>query len=208
MARSPSAAGPLRVVAPLLFVADAQGGGEGGGEHRPQRAAGVAPNKVEREAERVVELEQSQVAVGGLHGGAHGEPDAALRVDGALPVIDYIVEGERPYAGPDNFDEPRLRVLAGRVFDRSNDIAASMTNHSSSIDPAPADARLSQLGGLPMLVLHGTADPMFPPAHGKAIADAIPGARLVELGGIGHQLPPPHTWDLLIDTMIDHTERT
>lgn len=44
-------------------------------------------------------------------------------------TIDYVVEGERPYAGPGNFDEARLRALAARVFDRSNDMAASMTNH-------------------------------------------------------------------------------
>jgi pimeloyl-ACP methyl ester carboxylesterase len=120
-------------------------------------------------------------------------------------VIDHIVEGERPYAGPGNFDEPRLRAIAGRVFDRTNDIAASMANHFILREDAPGDARLSRLEGLPTLVLHGTADPMFPPAHGRAIADAIPGARLVELDGVGHQLPPPSTWEFLIDTLIEHT---
>jgi pimeloyl-ACP methyl ester carboxylesterase len=91
------------------------------------------------------------------------------------------------------------------VFDRTNDIAASMANHSILDDAGPADARLSQLRGLPTLVLHGTADPLFPPAHGRALADAIPGARLIELDDVGHQLPPPHTWELLVDTLIEHT---
>jgi pimeloyl-ACP methyl ester carboxylesterase len=122
-------------------------------------------------------------------------------------VVEHIVEGERPYAGPGNFDEPRLRAVAARVFDRTNDIAASLTNHFILQDGDPADTRLSRIRGLPTLVLHGTADPMFPPAHGKALADAIPGARLVELDDVGHQLPPPHLWPLLIDTLIDHTER-
>lgn len=120
-------------------------------------------------------------------------------------VIDHIVEGERPYAGPGNFDEPRLRALAGTVFDRSNDIAASMANHFIIDDDGSADTRLSRLRGLPTLVLHGTADPMFPPAHGKALADTIPGARLIELDDVGHQLPPPHTWELLVNTLIEHT---
>jgi pimeloyl-ACP methyl ester carboxylesterase len=122
-------------------------------------------------------------------------------------VIDFIVEGERPYAGPGNFDEPRLRALAGHVFDRTNDMAASLTNHFIAPDNGPADARLSQLDGLPTLVLHGTADPMLPLAHGRALADAIPGARLIELDDVGHQLPPPHTWDMLVDALIKHTEQ-
>jgi pimeloyl-ACP methyl ester carboxylesterase len=120
-------------------------------------------------------------------------------------VIDHIVEGERPYAGPGNFDEPRLRAIAGRVFDRTNDIAASMTNHFLLDSDGPSDPRLSRLEGLPTLVVHGTADPLLPLAHGGALADAIPGARLIELHDVGHQLPPPHTWERLIDTLIDHT---
>jgi pimeloyl-ACP methyl ester carboxylesterase len=120
-------------------------------------------------------------------------------------VIDHIVEGERPYAGPGNFDEPRLRAIAGRVFDRTNDIAASKTNHFLLDSDGPSDPRLSRLEGLPTLVVHGTADPLLPVAHGRALADAVPGARLIELHDVGHQLPPPHTWERLIDTLIDHT---
>lgn len=120
-------------------------------------------------------------------------------------VIDSIVEAERPYAGPGNFDEPRLRAIAGRVFDRTDNVAASMTNHPLLVGDGPADPRLSRLEGLPTLVMHGTADPLFPPAHGRALAEAIPGARLIELDDVGHQLPPPHTWQRLVDTLIEHT---
>jgi pimeloyl-ACP methyl ester carboxylesterase len=120
-------------------------------------------------------------------------------------VVDHIVEENRPYAGPGNFDEPRVRALAGRVFDRSNDIAASLANHFLLDSDEPGHARLDELGGLPTLVLHGTADPLFPPGHGRALADAIPGARLVELEGVGHELPPPSAWALLVDTLIEHT---
>jgi pimeloyl-ACP methyl ester carboxylesterase len=38
----------------------------------------------------------------------------------------------------------------------------------------------------PTLVVHGTEDPLVPPANGVALARAIPGARLVELPGCGH----------------------
>ncbi len=120
-------------------------------------------------------------------------------------VIEHIVEGERPYAGPGTFDERRVRAIAGRVVDRSTDVAASLTNHFLLEDDGPVDQRLHRLEGLPTLVVHGTADPLFPAAHGRALADAIPGARLIELDDVGHQLPPPRTWGRLIDALVEHT---
>ena len=38
-----------------------------------------------------------------------------------------------------------------------------------------------------------------------ALAFDVPGAQLIELQNIGHQLPPPHTWERLIGTLIEHT---
>ncbi len=120
-------------------------------------------------------------------------------------VIDWVVEGERPYAGPRDFSESRLRELAARAFDRTSDMAASMTNHFVLDDGGAEGLRLSELAGVPTLVLHGTADPMFPPAHGRALAESIPGARLIELDGVGHQLPPVRTWDLVVGAIVEHT---
>jgi pimeloyl-ACP methyl ester carboxylesterase len=54
-------------------------------------------------------------------------------------------------------------------------------------------------------VLHGSADPLFPLAHGEALRDAIPGARLVVLEGGGHQQPPPALWELTISELTAHT---
>jgi pimeloyl-ACP methyl ester carboxylesterase len=46
---------------------------------------------------------------------------------------------------------------------------------------------------------------MFPLPHGKVLAESIPGARLIELDGVGHQLPPPDMWDLVVDALFAHT---
>jgi pimeloyl-ACP methyl ester carboxylesterase len=46
-------------------------------------------------------------------------------------------------------------------------------------------ARLPSLA-VPTLVVHGTEDPLIPVENGRAIAGAVPGARLVELPGCGH----------------------
>ena len=121
-------------------------------------------------------------------------------------VVRYLVEIDRPYAGAATFDEPRRRAVAARVADRSRDVAASLANHWLVLGRGePVPGRLSDLVGLPTLVVHGTDDPLFPPAHGRALAAAIPGARLIELEGVGHELPPPGTWDVLVDALVRHT---
>jgi pimeloyl-ACP methyl ester carboxylesterase len=57
---------------------------------------------------------------------------------------------------------------------------------------------------VPPLVIHGTADPIFPIGHGLAISQAVAGARLVRLEGGGHELHPAH-WDTVIAAITRHT---
>ena len=52
----------------------------------------------------------------------------------------------------------------------------------------------------PTVVIHGRADKLMRPAGGRAIADAIPGARLVLFDGMGHNLPEP-LWDDIISEL-------
>ena len=54
---------------------------------------------------------------------------------------------------------------------------------------------------VPALVLQGTEDPMFRPAHGEALAREVPGARLVLLEGAGHELPK-QVWDVAIAEIV------
>jgi pimeloyl-ACP methyl ester carboxylesterase len=58
---------------------------------------------------------------------------------------------------------------------------------------------------VPTLVLHGTTDPLFPLEHGRSLARIIPGARLVELDGVGHQQPPYERWDVAVAALLEHT---
>ncbi|GMA30133.1 alpha/beta hydrolase [Litorihabitans aurantiacus] len=116
-------------------------------------------------------------------------------------VVDWLVAGERPYAGPEGFDEETLRDLAGRVWDRSASMASASNHFVVAESATPLD--LSALRGIPTLVVHGSADPLFPPAHGEALAEALD-ARLVVLDGVGHQAPPPATWTELVPAIADH----
>ncbi|GLZ28298.1 hypothetical protein Lesp02_04880 [Lentzea sp. NBRC 105346] len=117
-------------------------------------------------------------------------------------VVDYLVEIERPFAGR-IFDEEATREVARRVVARATNVQSS-GNHwlvvgDAGEDPGP---RLGEVR-VPTLVIHGTDDPLFPPAHGEALARAIPGARLLMLDGMGHQTPPRSTWDVVVPAILD-----
>ena len=51
---------------------------------------------------------------------------------------------------------------------------------------------------VPTLVIHGTEDPLIPPQGGQETADAVPGAELVWIEGLGHEMPEP-AWPLVLD---------
>ncbi len=119
-------------------------------------------------------------------------------------VVAYLVDDAHAYAGTLPFDEDAARALAARVVSRTVDIEASTKNHLLLEGGEPLLPRLGEIRA-PTLVLHGTDDPLFPPAHGQALAAAIPGARLVLLEGMGHEVPPRPLWDQVVGSVLDHT---
>jgi pimeloyl-ACP methyl ester carboxylesterase len=48
----------------------------------------------------------------------------------------------------------------------------------------------------PTVVIHGVADPLVPVAGGRDTAANIPGARLIEIDGMGHNMPLPLVPDI------------
>lgn len=121
-------------------------------------------------------------------------------------VIDSMVEELRAFNGAHPFDEPRMRRIITRIYDRTINIAASQTNHWILDDHGePTRPRLGEISA-PTLVMHGTADPLFPVAHGEALAREIPGSRFVPLAGVGHEFPPPAVWDVVVPEILRHTQ--
>jgi pimeloyl-ACP methyl ester carboxylesterase len=116
---------------------------------------------------------------------------------------EYVVQYARMLAGPRRpFDETAMRALVRREVARARDFRAAR-NH----DAIPEDGR--ERPGLetiraPTLVIHGSADPMFPPAHGEALARQIPGARLLLLEGAGHGVDPADH-ERLVHAIVEHT---
>ena len=112
-------------------------------------------------------------------------------------VVRYLVELERPWGGS-RFDEELMTRIAERSVDHAPDIAVQLTR-SAEFGPSVRD-RLLEIQA-PAVVVHGTEDPMFPLAHGEALAAAIPGARLVALEGVGHALMPRDEWPALVEAI-------
>jgi pimeloyl-ACP methyl ester carboxylesterase len=118
-------------------------------------------------------------------------------------VIDYLIASERPLLGSHPGDEAARRAFAARVVDRSADIAASFTNHDLLDGPGRWRERLGEITA-PTLVIHGSEDPMFPPAHGIALAHEIPNASLLLLERTGHELPRT-AWGTVVPALLRHT---
>lgn len=120
--------------------------------------------------------------------------------DDPAAVVEWMVETERLYAGAD-FSEAASRARIERVLARSSNFRASQTNQALAPEGEMAPPRLAELAGLDVLVVHGANDPLFPIEHARALARMIPGARLLELDGVGHELPPQKWWPTLIDEL-------
>ncbi len=86
------------------------------------------------------------------------------------------------------FDEEAIRELAGRAYDRG--FFPGGTARQLAAVLAAAD-RTPQLAGVraPTVVIHGIDDPLIGVSGGRATAAAIPGCELVEIEGMGHDLP-------------------
>jgi pimeloyl-ACP methyl ester carboxylesterase len=118
-------------------------------------------------------------------------------------VIDYLVDYQRVLAGAERpFDEAAARDRIPREIQRAHDFAARR-NHEFLPDGELPRAPLSSIG-VPTLVIHGTADPMFPIEHGRALAEEIPGARLLPLQEAGHGIELAD-WEMIASVIVEHT---
>ena len=116
----------------------------------------------------------------------------AHQAAGMPPGVESDVALFRLFNGPVRpFDEPAARAMLELALSRATDPAAAANHHRAVWRDAPdLRAPLSSITA-PTAIVHGDQDPVFPLAHGEALAAAIPGAVLHVVPGMGHVLTSP-----------------
>lgn len=103
------------------------------------------------------------------------------------------------------FHEDRIRARAERSWERGyypEGVGRQLAAILVSPDRTPALASVTA----PTLVVHGDADPLVSPSGGEATAKAVPGAELLMVPGMGHDLPP-EAWPTVVDAIVANASR-
>ncbi|GAB3166302.1 alpha/beta fold hydrolase [Amycolatopsis sp. NPDC004378] len=99
------------------------------------------------------------------------------------------VEGYRRLGSPGYpDDEAFLLAKATLHYDRARHPVGTLRHAAAVVASGDRTAALRSVR-LPALVVHGDADPLINVSGGKATAEAIPGAELLVIPGMGHNLP-------------------
>jgi pimeloyl-ACP methyl ester carboxylesterase len=105
------------------------------------------------------------------------------------------------------FDDALVRAVALEAWERGGGAnpagpARQIAAIIKSADRTPELGRITA----PTLVIHGDRDRMVHPSGGEATAAAIPGARLLTIPGMGHDLPEG-AWPRLVEAIVEHTRK-
>jgi pimeloyl-ACP methyl ester carboxylesterase len=118
-------------------------------------------------------------------------------------VIDYIVEGERPFAARSRpFDEGAKRALARRIVDRTVNIAFG---HEEPLAPRGRRSLEGATVTPRRLCFMARKTRCFHTATHSRWPTRSPVPRLVPLEGTGHEVPPREVWVIVAPAILQHT---
>ena len=120
--------------------------------------------------------------------------------------IEYFMRVFRMIGSPRYpVDEARMRERAAATYDRCHNPAGTARQLGAIL---ASGSRTATLRGLevPTVVVHGKDDPLVPFRAGVATAKAIPGAELVAIPGMGHDLPR-ELWPQITDALVKNADR-
>jgi pimeloyl-ACP methyl ester carboxylesterase len=103
------------------------------------------------------------------------------------------------------FDEDHVREMASQGYDRGYDPAGAARQLAAIVAAGDRRAELARITA-PTVVIHGTRDRLVTPSGGRETARVIPGARLLMIDGMGHDLPRG-AWDRIIDAIVENAAR-
>ena len=113
-------------------------------------------------------------------------------------VIAHNLKNAQVWASPGHFDADRMQKLFEDAWDRAGGAQAENTGRHfcAIVASAPRDEALASVTA-PTLVVHGTADTLVTPSGGERTAQAVPGAQLMLIDGMGHDLAPVFAGDIV-----------
>lgn len=121
-------------------------------------------------------------------------------------VIEAAVERSRALAGSGfPFDEDAARTRAAAAHDRAHDPSGRIRQQAAAIAAADRTAALRLLR-VPTVAIHGSDDRLVDISGGRAIADAVPGAWLEVVDGMGHGIVPG-AWTQIIAAIRRNADR-
>lgn len=115
----------------------------------------------------------------------------------AVAVNEVLAGSKHP------FDEEEGREFVVSEMKRARNYRASQNHILAITNTPPWRDRLGQITA-PTLVIHGTEDPILPFPHGEAVANEIPGAKILAMEGVGHEIPEGE-WDVVVPAILEHT---
>jgi pimeloyl-ACP methyl ester carboxylesterase len=137
----------------------------------------------------------------------HSESGEAVDWGNRADAIDFMMRDARALASTAHpHDAEAAKLMSERDIARARSFA-SATNHfrisggEEGPEPVAADIRV------PVLVIHGTSDPIFPIEHGLAFVKTVPNARWLPIEGGGHELHRDD-WPVMIDAIASHTQHS
>jgi pimeloyl-ACP methyl ester carboxylesterase len=106
----------------------------------------------------------------------------------------------------DLYDPAFERARVTRSVDRAYNPYGTARQLIAVLD---AQSRVGRLGSIrvPVLVVHGVEDILIPVENGRIVAAGVPGARLIEIEGMGHDVPE-RVWPQVIDAITDLAGQT
>jgi pimeloyl-ACP methyl ester carboxylesterase len=102
-------------------------------------------------------------------------------------------------------EEERIRELAAATYERGHHAAGTGRQLAAILASGDRTEELRSVA-VPTTVIHGRDDPLVPFRGGRATAQAIPGARLIAIPGMGHDLPR-EVWPQVVDAVVETARR-
>ncbi|MBV8681320.1 MAG: alpha/beta hydrolase [Caulobacteraceae bacterium] len=142
------------------------------------------------------------------------KPEAMARLNTPAPdpnkdlegFLDSAVEGAKVMSSKYAPDAKQVRAQSLSDFKRCYYPVGFQRQYAGVLASPDRRPKLRTITA-PTVVIHGEDDPLVPLAGGRDTAENIPGAELIIVSGVGHELPPP-VLDVFVEGILSAIART